>query len=676
MTFRPSPGDELAIGDQIYHIAEHPAAPGMAYGQAGRRGTVYQLLDAEGEAWALKVFQRKYREPRLAGQAERIRDFAAYPGLRACNRNVLTSTQYDDLIRDHIELAYAVLMPWIPGKTWMEVIVGEEVLSPEESLGIVRSLLHVLAKMEERGMAHCDLSGPNLILTPEGEIELVDLEEMYAPGLIQPKALPGGSPGYAHKTAPEGLWCDEADRFAGAVMVCEMLGWSDGQVRQGAWGEGYFKPEEMQTHCDRFQILKSVLSERWGDRMASLFKVAWFSDTLLLCPTFTEWLAVLPKEVPKETVQGAIKTEAEKPILSEPYVEDIEKSVAEEIEPSKDEALEELDWIEEPVELGLDETRADGEFWECSQCGQRVRIEFGVCPYCEKGLKSIYRREIERERVDHQKDLHLLDESQNQYDSLSKSEVLTRDEAPLTERADSITASTLQKINSIKKLPFWTGVITVGTILIVLGVFFIYMLSKMNEMQESEYELFATYAVETVSASPTLTAIETKSVLENTAEASPNTQSQPSQTFTPTPTRFIPASMTPSLPTETIGACVDSAVFEADVTVPDDTRMDPGQSFTKTWRLKNSGTCTWTSAYSVVFNSGNSMGGPTSTSLLVSVPPGGTVDISIDLTAPLTSGIHRADWLLRNAEGAFFGIGSEGDSPFYVQIIVDTTPTP
>jgi WD40 repeat protein len=385
MTFRPSPGDELAIGDHIYCVAEHPAAPGMAYGQAGRRGTVYQLIDEEGHVWALKVFQRQYREPRLAGQAERIRDFASYPGLRACERKVLTSTQYVDLIRDHMELAYAVLMPWIPGKTWMEVIVGEEVLSREKSLGIVWSLLHILAKMEERGMAHCDLSGPNVILTLEGGIELVDLEEMYAPGLIQPKALPGGSPGYAHKTAPEGLWCDEADRFAGAVMICEMLGWSDMRVREGAWGEGYFKPEEMQTHCDRFQLFKSVLSERWGDRIASLFKVAWFSDTLSLCPTFTEWLAVLPEEVPEETVQKATKIEVEKPLVSDPFVEDVEKSVAEEIEPCKDEALEGLGWIEVPHDLAKDEAVADKETWECPVCGKQVAESMKLCPYCEQG---------------------------------------------------------------------------------------------------------------------------------------------------------------------------------------------------------------------------------------------------------------------------------------------------
>ena len=34
-------------------------------------------------------------------------------------------------------------------------------------------------------------------------------------------------------------------------------------------------------------------------------------------------------------------------------------------------------------------------------------------------------------------------------------------------------------------------------------------------------------------------------------------------------------------------ACTDRAQFLADVTVPDGTRFDPGQAFTKTWKLRN-----------------------------------------------------------------------------------------
>ncbi|MBN1266497.1 MAG: hypothetical protein JXA25_13455, partial [Anaerolineales bacterium] len=291
MPFRPNPNDTITIADSTYIFSEHPAAPGMAYGQAGRRGTVYQLADAQGGLWALKVFLRQYCEPRLAGQAERLQALAALPGLRAAERAVLTSSQHRALIRENLDLAYAVQMPWISGRTWMEVILSRELLPPLESLQRASALAAALVGMEERGLAHCDLSGPNLILPPEGGVELVDLEEMYGPELMKPEQLPGGSPGYAHRTAPQGLWNSRADRFSGAVLLAEMLGWCDERVVETAWGEGYFQPEEMSEESERSRLLKKVLAERWGQGPAELFGRAWGADTLAMSPTFNEWAA-------------------------------------------------------------------------------------------------------------------------------------------------------------------------------------------------------------------------------------------------------------------------------------------------------------------------------------------------------------------------------------------------
>jgi hypothetical protein len=120
-----------------------------------------------------------------------------------------------------------------------------------------------------------------------------------------------------------------------------------------------------------------------------------------------------------------------------------------------------------------------------------------------------------------------------------------------------------------------------------------------------------------------------------------------------------------------------------DVTIPDNTVMQPGQSFTKTWRLQNTGTCTWTTAYSIAVFSGDPMGAPASVPMPKEVPPGQSVDISVDLTAPTTAATYRGNWKLRNASNAWFGIGPGGAAEFWVQIVVNTsitgtpgTPTP
>ncbi len=114
----------------------------------------------------------------------------------------------------------------------------------------------------------------------------------------------------------------------------------------------------------------------------------------------------------------------------------------------------------------------------------------------------------------------------------------------------------------------------------------------------------------------------------------------------------------------------DWAQYVADVTVPDGTNFEAGTSFTKTWRLKNIGSCTWTTGYSLVFSSGEKMGGPDSVPLPSNVAPGQTVDISVNLTAPSVPGAYRGFWMLKNASGAVFGIGTTASKSFWVDIKV------
>lgn len=126
-----------------------------------------------------------------------------------------------------------------------------------------------------------------------------------------------------------------------------------------------------------------------------------------------------------------------------------------------------------------------------------------------------------------------------------------------------------------------------------------------------------------------------------------------------------------SAPTSQAKLCDQAAPgVPIDVTVPDDTQMKPGENFTKTWRLQNTGTCTWTSAYSLAVFSGDAMNAPSSVPMPSTVAPGQSVDISVDLTAPGTAGTFQGNWKLRNQEGAWFGIGPGGSSPFWVRIVV------
>ncbi|HEX9988806.1 MAG TPA: hypothetical protein VGE45_10070 [Chloroflexia bacterium] len=303
--FQPEVNQELTIDGVVYRVGEHPSAPGMPYGQEGRAAVVYRL-DGEGQRRALKVFRPRFRVPGLVGLARRLEPFAELPGLQVCRRIVLTSQRQSALLREHTDLSYAVLMPWVEGPTWLEVMITARALSPEESLILARALASTLASMEQESLAHCDLSGANLLipmLAPNysierSPIELVDVEQVYGPDMRRPEYVPSGSMGYAHKTADEGLWSAEADRFAGAVLLAEILGWCDERARSAAWGESYFEPRELQHDSARYEVLVAVLRERWGDSVARLFERAWSREILADCPTFDEWVLVLPESVP------------------------------------------------------------------------------------------------------------------------------------------------------------------------------------------------------------------------------------------------------------------------------------------------------------------------------------------------------------------------------------------
>lgn len=143
-------------------------------------------------------------------------------------------------------------------------------------------------------------------------------------------------------------------------------------------------------------------------------------------------------------------------------------------------------------------------------------------------------------------------------------------------------------------------------------------------------------------------------------------------TITPLPLVATPTLIS-TLPPNT--GC-DRAAFVSDVTVPDDTIFSPGQSFTKTWKLRNNGKCAWTTDYTLQFYTGDQMGGASPVNLPSSVAPGQTIDLSLNLTAPNSFGTYRGYWLLKNPSGGFFGIGPFANKPFWLSIKVANPPPP
>jgi hypothetical protein len=117
--------------------------------------------------------------------------------------------------------------------------------------------------------------------------------------------------------------------------------------------------------------------------------------------------------------------------------------------------------------------------------------------------------------------------------------------------------------------------------------------------------------------------------------------------------------------------CTDKALFITDVTIPDGTVIAGGESFTKTWQLRNIGSCSWDEEYSLVFIEGDSLDGLELVPLSLEVKPGDDVQLSVLLSAPAESGTYQGAWKLRDTNGILFGIGPGSDRAFWVQIVVD-----
>jgi len=136
------------------------------------------------------------------------------------------------------------------------------------------------------------------------------------------------------------------------------------------------------------------------------------------------------------------------------------------------------------------------------------------------------------------------------------------------------------------------------------------------------------------------------------------TLNAPTITETPTITSTPTFTATSNLPTNTAprptAANCANLKFINDVTIPDGTQFPAGTEFTKTWRVENSGTCQWTTAFRLAFSYGEAMGGQ-STALLAAVPVGTQVDLSVNLKVPSKTGKLTGVWTLLDDKSQPFG---------------------
>ena len=217
MTFQPLANDLLQINGSTYMVQEHPQLPGsqIPFGQEGRKAIVYQLREQCSKSYhALKVFKETYRLSENVTIGKQMLRFSQLPGLSVWERKIITRQRQPLLVERFSELEYAVLMPWIEGRTWCDIVSPRLPLTAIESERMARYCADMMCALEESHLAHCDIASSNLVIQADQRMELVDVEDMYAPGLTRPRHVSSGSDGYAHHSHSAGIWgslCGSSD---------------------------------------------------------------------------------------------------------------------------------------------------------------------------------------------------------------------------------------------------------------------------------------------------------------------------------------------------------------------------------------------------------------------------------------------------------------------------------
>jgi hypothetical protein len=138
----------------------------------------------------------------------------------------------------------------------------------------------------------------------------------------------------------------------------------------------------------------------------------------------------------------------------------------------------------------------------------------------------------------------------------------------------------------------------------------------------------------------------------------------------------LPVAVSQDVTPAPTASCINRAEFVKHLTINDNTALEAGQSFMKAWRIKNAGTCVWTTDYLLIFYSGDEMGAPHSLSLFRLVQPGDTIDLQIPMIAPLNASTVTGNWVMQDASGNIFGFGETADRPIEVTIFVRPPPKP
>ncbi len=302
--FCPTLGTQLTIELDTYEFLPHPHPTlfGDVHKIVRNQATTYQLRNRRDQTlWALKVTNVGYRGPHIARATNILIHYLKQPGLLVGHRNCLTKTTHPELIATYPALEYAVLMPWVTGQSWtgfMADPVASANYTRSQALELALTTAHVLWNLEAHHLTHTDIAGDNVMVLNFKRVELIDIEGLYIHGTPLSAQPSRGWRGYQHPRLDQRGNCrPEGDRFAGAILLTEMLTWWRSLIRATTPNtyDSLFQSWDQEPRTaleDRLKVIRSTLW-RIHPCLRDLFDQAWYSSDLAQCPDLGAWTMYL-----------------------------------------------------------------------------------------------------------------------------------------------------------------------------------------------------------------------------------------------------------------------------------------------------------------------------------------------------------------------------------------------
>jgi hypothetical protein len=298
--FHPVLGTPLLIQSHFYEFVPHSVLPNEVQHIVRERASIYQLRRyPDGSLWALKVSHPGYRDPRVAQHTAWLQQFQHLPGLRTAGRLCLTRATCSDLLNAQPALEWAVLMPWIEGPTWAGFMDDAQLsvaYTMQQAQDLALTMAYTLWSLETHHLTHTDIAGDNVIVISPTRIEFIDIDGMYEHGAPLPPFPSRGWRGYQHRNLDQRGNCrPDGDRYAGAILLTEMLTWWNPLVRALTEGDSYFErgPQEQPDLLQkRLKAVRATLRQIHPE-LRQLFLHAWNSNDLANCPDFASWLMAI-----------------------------------------------------------------------------------------------------------------------------------------------------------------------------------------------------------------------------------------------------------------------------------------------------------------------------------------------------------------------------------------------